>query len=310
MALGLAVVAGRLAAQAVDRAVARGRGEPAAGVGREPGLRPAFARDEERLLDHLFGEVDVAEETDQGGDDPTGLLPEDPLEVAVARLRARCRFLLRPGTAAPRPGPCRPRTPVRASASAASRSGASMTQKPPRCSFDLGERAVGDHGLAVLGVHDGRDVGRFETAAEHPLAGGLDLGVERVDLLGRRSASGRAGAAGRRGCGGRRACTGSWRVPFGLAGEAAVMMAYWVLAAGGVGEARRERGDDDGRGDHVRERQREAGRGGRVGEHVGDDRQQRQRDRRDDEGALRTGRRGGRTPRRAACRSSPRRTSV
>ena len=46
----------------------------------------------------------------------------------------------------------------------------------------LGERAVGHHGVAFGRVHDRRDVGRFEAAAEHPLTGRLDLGVERVDL--------------------------------------------------------------------------------------------------------------------------------
>ena len=82
--LGVAVIAGCLAAQPVDRAVAGRRGDPAAGVRRQPGDRPPLARDDERLLDHLFGDVDVAEETDQGGDDPAGFLTEDPFEVGGA----------------------------------------------------------------------------------------------------------------------------------------------------------------------------------------------------------------------------------
>ena len=79
--LGVAVMAGCLTAQAVDGAVAGGGGDPAARVRRQPGRRPPLARNQERLLDHLFGDVDVAEETDQGGDDPAGFLTEDPFEL-------------------------------------------------------------------------------------------------------------------------------------------------------------------------------------------------------------------------------------
>ena len=50
-----------------------------AGLGGTPGRRPPLERDDERVLDRLFGDVDVAEEADQGGDGTTGLLPEDLL---------------------------------------------------------------------------------------------------------------------------------------------------------------------------------------------------------------------------------------
>jgi len=105
--LGMAVIAGCLTTQAVNGAVPRGGGDPAAGVGRQSGGRPPLARDRERLLDHLLGDVDVAEETDQGCDNPAGFFTEDPFERCGVdhrhrRLRLRCRL----GTGAPRPDPC------------------------------------------------------------------------------------------------------------------------------------------------------------------------------------------------------------
>jgi hypothetical protein len=42
--------------------------------------RPPLRRDGERLLDGLLGEVEVAEEADQGGEDTPPLLAEDPLD--------------------------------------------------------------------------------------------------------------------------------------------------------------------------------------------------------------------------------------
>ena len=114
----LAVVAGRLAPQAVDRPVP-GRGEdPAPRVGGHAGVRPALRCHDERLLDRLLGDVDVAAEADQGGDDPTALLTEDALELALVGRHAGLRPRARPGTAGPPrargtpPRPSRPR-PVR-----------------------------------------------------------------------------------------------------------------------------------------------------------------------------------------------------
>ena len=137
--LGMAVVAGGLAAQPVDGAVAGGGGDPPAGVGRQPLLRPPLARDDERLLDHLFGDVDVAEETDQGGDDPAGLLSEDPFEVGGVDGRHLRRSAVEVvGVALERTDLDRTHAggrPFAAHSSAASRSGASMTQKPPSCSL-------------------------------------------------------------------------------------------------------------------------------------------------------------------------------
>src|SRR5205085_963729 len=69
-----------LAADPVDRAVARGGGEPAAGVGRYAGLRPLLQCGLERLARRLLGDVDVTEAADERGDQAAVLLAEDPLD--------------------------------------------------------------------------------------------------------------------------------------------------------------------------------------------------------------------------------------
>ena len=50
------------------------------GFGGTPAVRPPLEGDDEGLLDRLLGEVDVAEEADQGGDGPAELLPEGLLD--------------------------------------------------------------------------------------------------------------------------------------------------------------------------------------------------------------------------------------
>ena len=52
----------------------------AAGVRGRPVARPAFGGDRERLLGGLLGEVEVAEEADQGGEHAPPLLAEDLLD--------------------------------------------------------------------------------------------------------------------------------------------------------------------------------------------------------------------------------------
>jgi hypothetical protein len=49
-------------------------------VGRHAVAGPALGRDCERLLSGLLGEVEVAEEADQVGEDAVPLLAEDGLE--------------------------------------------------------------------------------------------------------------------------------------------------------------------------------------------------------------------------------------
>jgi hypothetical protein len=76
-----------LAADAVDRLVARRRDEPGARVVRQPGDRPSLGGDGERLLRGFLCAVEVAEETDQGSDDAPPFVPEDLLRQCSTRGR-------------------------------------------------------------------------------------------------------------------------------------------------------------------------------------------------------------------------------
>jgi hypothetical protein len=69
-----------IAADAVDRAVARRRHEPDAGARGDAVARPALGGDGERLLRGFLGEVEVAEEADERREDPAPLVAEDLLE--------------------------------------------------------------------------------------------------------------------------------------------------------------------------------------------------------------------------------------
>ena len=106
-------VAMGLAPNPVDRAVAGGRGEPAAGVRRYAVPGPALDRGQERLPGRLLGDVDVAEAADQGGDDPAVLLAIDPLDRGggIGRDHPAVRPPARAGKDGPRPCPRRPSRP-------------------------------------------------------------------------------------------------------------------------------------------------------------------------------------------------------
>jgi hypothetical protein len=69
-----------IAAQAVDRAVAGGDRQPGARIGRRAVPGPALGRDRERVLRSFLGEIEVAEEADQAGEDAAPLVPKDLLE--------------------------------------------------------------------------------------------------------------------------------------------------------------------------------------------------------------------------------------
>jgi hypothetical protein len=109
------LTASRLSAQPVDGAVAGGRGDPPARVGWQALARPPVKREGERLLDRIFGDIDVAEDADQGGHRPPGRLAEDPADLGLVHPRrgVGCcvgvahdvRPLVRPRTGAPRSAP-------------------------------------------------------------------------------------------------------------------------------------------------------------------------------------------------------------
>jgi hypothetical protein len=69
-----------IAADSVDRAVARGGHQPGARIGGRPVAGPSLGGDREGLLGGFLGEVKIAEETDQGGEDAAPLVAEDLLE--------------------------------------------------------------------------------------------------------------------------------------------------------------------------------------------------------------------------------------
>jgi hypothetical protein len=69
-----------IAADPVDRAVARGGREPGARVVGRSLARPPLRCDRERLLCGFLGEIEVAEEADQVGEDAAPLVAEDLVE--------------------------------------------------------------------------------------------------------------------------------------------------------------------------------------------------------------------------------------
>jgi hypothetical protein len=71
---------GAIAADAIDRSVARRLHEPRSWVGGNTISWPSLRSDRERLLRGFLGEVEVAEEADQRSEDPPPLIAEDPFE--------------------------------------------------------------------------------------------------------------------------------------------------------------------------------------------------------------------------------------
>jgi hypothetical protein len=69
-----------IAPEPVDRTVAGGGDQPGARVLGRFIARPALDRDRKRLLRGFLGEVEVAEEADQGSDDAAPFVAEDVLE--------------------------------------------------------------------------------------------------------------------------------------------------------------------------------------------------------------------------------------
>src|SRR5262249_24762994 len=104
---------------------------------RQSGVRPALYRRRERVLDRLFGEVDVTEDTDQDGHRATVLGPEDALDLRTAHGRpVRHQYPASPWNGRTSIGSCgTTRASRRPHSSAASRSVARMTVTPPRCSL-------------------------------------------------------------------------------------------------------------------------------------------------------------------------------
>ena len=69
-----------VAPDAVDRTMARRGHQPGARIGGGAVAGPALGGGRERLLRGFLGEVEIAEEADQGGDDSPPLVAEDLLD--------------------------------------------------------------------------------------------------------------------------------------------------------------------------------------------------------------------------------------
>jgi hypothetical protein len=70
-------------ADPVDRAIASGGRDPRSGIARHALLRPRFECPDERLLDGLLGEIEVAEDANERRDRPPGFLPEQAVDELV-----------------------------------------------------------------------------------------------------------------------------------------------------------------------------------------------------------------------------------
>src|ERR1019366_3475683 len=114
-----------IAADAIDRAVARRRHQPGTGVGRSSVARPALRGDRKGLRRGFLGEIEVAEEADQRSEDASPLLAEGLLQDRYHSMIGRTSIappMLAAGIRA-------------ASSIAASRSSASKKRKPPIASL-------------------------------------------------------------------------------------------------------------------------------------------------------------------------------
>src|ERR1039458_2973619 len=76
----VALNAGRFPAKPVDRLVACSGGDPAAGIRRDPSLRPLLGGDREGIRHRVLGKVDVAEDADQRGGAAAGFASEYSVE--------------------------------------------------------------------------------------------------------------------------------------------------------------------------------------------------------------------------------------
>jgi hypothetical protein len=71
------------ATEPVDRPVPSGRRDPGTRVGRDTAIGPDLEGGDERVLDGLLGEIEVAQDADQRGDRPSLLLAEQAVDDVV-----------------------------------------------------------------------------------------------------------------------------------------------------------------------------------------------------------------------------------
>src|SRR3954469_18302122 len=124
--LRVLVLACRLPAQTINRAIARRRDDPTHWTRRRAAHWPSLERDDERVLHRLLGDVDVAKEPHEHRHRAAMLFTEDALDVdqRLPSLNGRTSI-----------GSVVARAILAAQPSAASRSGASTIVMPPRNSL-------------------------------------------------------------------------------------------------------------------------------------------------------------------------------
>ena len=84
-----------VAADAIDRLVASDIDQPRARIGRQAGGRPALQRHRKRILQRIFGEIEIADEADQRRQRPPRLVAKYFFDFA--RVSCGYRVLKRSG---------------------------------------------------------------------------------------------------------------------------------------------------------------------------------------------------------------------
>src|SRR6185437_3547178 len=83
----VAMLAGFLAAEAVDRAVAGGGDDPSRRAGGQPGGWPSLHRLDESVLNRFLGGANITEGANQHRHRPAVILAEDTLDFGYSQLR-------------------------------------------------------------------------------------------------------------------------------------------------------------------------------------------------------------------------------
>src|SRR5688572_16642795 len=126
--LTVPLVTRRFAPKTIDDAVPSRRDEPSGRARRKTIGRPSLNGHGKGVLDRFFGEIDVAESTDENGNGPAVLVTKDPLDLVQcvpSSWNGRTSIASGESTVAS----------LRPHSSAPSRSAAVMMVNPPRCSL-------------------------------------------------------------------------------------------------------------------------------------------------------------------------------
>jgi hypothetical protein len=162
--------------QEIDGLVPGGADEPCARVAGRAVGGPPLERGRERLLHHLLGEIEIAEEADERGEHAGDSSRKD----ARDRVAAHMAWMGRTSTHPERTAGSRLATSI-----ASSRFFTSMQVEARQLFLRLGEGPVRRQGLAVALAHGGCGRGRLEPlGGDHLIVRAQRLGDRRVLLVG------------------------------------------------------------------------------------------------------------------------------